>query len=438
MSTKLLKSVPLSNADNMPTQISHSSNITTELTYGGTGERVKKRVYSGGNVTDTYYIGDHFEVKGGETIKYIFARNLRMAQVKGTTRSFFHKDHLGSSTVMTDASGYVIESTEYVPFGSQRSHSGTNTSDYKYTDQELDAENGLYNYNARLYDTFIGRFISPDTIVPDTYNPQSLNRYSYCLNNPLIYVDPSGHQEEIPPEAYAAMAEQSYNMYNIWPQMCLIMQQEFFSTGFEIGLSSWDLWNLGFEEYNAHQVWKARKKLFGEGGVAYMGSQQAQAAIAAGWDPQLLYFSYWANKGQVSGWIKELQGIVQKHQGIQDFFKCFNGFVIVEALKPENLPSYRYSNYTFNMPAAGAYQGLLWFNYITYSAYALVSKEQFMRTFIHEMAHYAEDVSTIFGRLSPNMTFPNFTPRQQTAINKRWEGPYGYVAENILFGVPKE
>jgi RHS repeat-associated protein len=156
------------------------------------------RVYSGGNVTDTYYIGDHFEVKGGETIKYIFAGNLRVAQVKGTTRSFFHKDHLGSSTVMTDASGAVIESTEYAPFGSQRVHTGTNTSDYRYTDQELDAENGLYNYNARLYDPFIGRFISADTIVPQPYNPQSLNRYSYVLNNPLIYIDPSGHHNSTP------------------------------------------------------------------------------------------------------------------------------------------------------------------------------------------------------------------------------------------------
>ncbi len=61
------------------------------------------------------------------------------------------------------------------------------------TDQEFDAENGLYNYDARMYDPIIGRFITPDSIVPDQYNPQSLNRYSYCLNNPLIYTDPTGH-----------------------------------------------------------------------------------------------------------------------------------------------------------------------------------------------------------------------------------------------------
>jgi len=230
------------NADNMPVQLSYSSGVTTQFTYGGTGERVKKRVNSGGNVTDTYYIGDHFEVRGGETIKYIFAGNLRVAQVKGSTRSFFHKDHLGSSTVMTDASGYVIESTEYMPFGSVRSHSGASTSDYKYTDQELDAENGLYNYNARLYDPFIGRFISPDTIVPDTYNPQSLNRYSYCLNNPIIYTDPSGHTYADADEwaAYMAIAQQAYSLYQVWPQMGGIMLHDFlmgfnsFQTGFEV------------------------------------------------------------------------------------------------------------------------------------------------------------------------------------------------------------
>ena len=108
-----------------------------------------------------------------------------------------HKDHLGSSTVMTNDSGFETESAQYMPYGSIRPGSGeiTETS-YLYTDQEFDTENGLYNYDARLYDPVIGRFISPDTIVPNPLNPQSLNRYTYCLNNPLIYVDPSGHQEE--------------------------------------------------------------------------------------------------------------------------------------------------------------------------------------------------------------------------------------------------
>jgi hypothetical protein len=51
----------------------------------------------------------------------------------------------------------------------------------------------LYYYNARYYDPHLGRFIQPDTLVPDPLNPQAWNRFSYCYNNPVSYVDPSGH-----------------------------------------------------------------------------------------------------------------------------------------------------------------------------------------------------------------------------------------------------
>lgn len=64
--------------------------------------------------------------------------------------------------------------------------------DHKYTGQELDKETGLYNYNARLYDPDLGRFITPDKLQSNYYNPQSLNRYSYVGNNPLSYTDPTG------------------------------------------------------------------------------------------------------------------------------------------------------------------------------------------------------------------------------------------------------
>jgi RHS repeat-associated protein len=52
---------------------------------------------------------------------------------------------------------------------------------------------GLYDYNARYYSSNLGRFVSPDTMVPDPQNPQNFNRYAYVLNNPLKYSDPSGH-----------------------------------------------------------------------------------------------------------------------------------------------------------------------------------------------------------------------------------------------------
>jgi RHS repeat-associated protein len=94
---------------------------------------------------------------------------------------------------VTDETGQKKESTTYEPFGSTRTQEGAVVSAYKFTDQELDNETGLYNYDARLYDPVLGMFVTPDSIVPNLFDPQMLNRYAYCRNNPLIYTDPTGH-----------------------------------------------------------------------------------------------------------------------------------------------------------------------------------------------------------------------------------------------------
>ena len=180
------------NADNMPNTIVHSTGGTVNLIYGGEVTRAKKTTTG----STTYYIGEHYEITDTGNTKYIFAGNLRLAKISQEGIFYFHKDHLNSSTVVSNETGIgSVETTEYMPFGSMRDHSGISASNYKFTDQEFDPETGLYNYKARLYDPSIGRFITPDSIIPDPYDPQSLNRYSYCRNNPLIYVDPSGHEE---------------------------------------------------------------------------------------------------------------------------------------------------------------------------------------------------------------------------------------------------
>ena len=95
---------------------------------------------------------------------------------------------------MTDHPGCLeTETAEYLPFGLTRKQTSTEVTYYKFTDQEYDAETGLYNYNARLYDPVVGTFISPDSIFPKVYDPQSLNRFAYARNNPLKYNDPDGH-----------------------------------------------------------------------------------------------------------------------------------------------------------------------------------------------------------------------------------------------------
>jgi RHS repeat-associated protein len=66
--------------------------------------------------------------------------------------------------------------------------------DKLFTGQREMTDLGIYHYNARFYSPYINRFLSADTIVPGYANPQNLNRYSYVLNNPLRYNDPTGHK----------------------------------------------------------------------------------------------------------------------------------------------------------------------------------------------------------------------------------------------------
>jgi RHS repeat-associated protein len=103
-------------------------------------------------------------------------------------------DHLGSCRVVTNGEGHVVSRVSYAPFGKADRISGP-TSRW-FTGQEYEPDERWYNFGARMYDPELGRFLSPDSIVPDPFNPQALNRYAYVFNNPLGFVDPTGHSPE--------------------------------------------------------------------------------------------------------------------------------------------------------------------------------------------------------------------------------------------------
>jgi RHS repeat-associated protein len=86
----------------------------------------------------------------------------------------------------------AVSDERYTPWGTARDASQQAAVPYRYTGQREEAALGLYDYGARWYDPAVGRFIQADTIVPEPGNPQSLNRYSYALNNPMRYTDPDG------------------------------------------------------------------------------------------------------------------------------------------------------------------------------------------------------------------------------------------------------
>ncbi len=170
--------------------------IITSFLYDGDGGRVKKTT----GLNSTVYIGSLFEKdSNGKITKYIFAGANRVATVNSQTGSpanpqtyYYHSDHLGSSNIITDQAGQQAQYCEYTPYGTLARNEGSDIAKHKFTGKELD-NTGLYFYGARYYDPAIGRFITADIIVQAPYDPQSLNRYSYCRNNPINYVDPTGH-----------------------------------------------------------------------------------------------------------------------------------------------------------------------------------------------------------------------------------------------------
>ena len=169
---------------------------TSTFVYDGEGGRVKKIV----GTTTTRYISKLYEcdTTGANTScsRFIWGGDTRIATVatNGTVH-YWHGDHLGSSSVITDSTGAKVQALTYYPYGDIRTNvPGTPVNvPYKYTGKELDTSSNLYFYESRYYHPIFGRFISPDTIVPNPRDPQDLNRYTYAGNNPLRYTDPTGH-----------------------------------------------------------------------------------------------------------------------------------------------------------------------------------------------------------------------------------------------------
>jgi RHS repeat-associated protein len=207
--------------------------------YDGDGKRVKSVFNS---ATTTYFVGAHYEVTNpgaNQTItKYYYAGSQRIALRTNGTLNYLLGDHLGSTSLVTDATGYEPIETRYKAWGETRYASGATSTKYTYTGQYSNTSDfGLMFYNARWYDPALGRFAQADTIVSGkekganpylivSYNEtdflnqlnqrntevltelrgekdkkveqvnidsQGYDRFSYTNNNPVNFNDPTGH-----------------------------------------------------------------------------------------------------------------------------------------------------------------------------------------------------------------------------------------------------
>ncbi|HWA90304.1 MAG TPA: FG-GAP-like repeat-containing protein [Rhizomicrobium sp.] len=192
-----------------------------DLVYGPEHDRIVQTATDGSTSTTTTYLNDAVSGAMSETVvtagavtwndylsvdgRLVAERSCAGAASCSATWSYFVTDHLGSVAVVTDQSSAVTANgrLSFDPWGRQRNPNGSadptcalpgaSPTTHTFTGQEAIASLCLVNLNARLYDPTIGRFLSPDSIVPDPTDAQSYNRYSYVDNRPLSFTDPTGH-----------------------------------------------------------------------------------------------------------------------------------------------------------------------------------------------------------------------------------------------------
>ena len=122
---------------------------------------------------------------------------------------YYHPDHLGSSSYITNLDGEVVQHIEYVPFGEVFVEERNNiwNTPYLFNAKEFDEETGLYYYGARYYEPRVSLWISTDPMQEKTSN---ITTYAYCINNPVAYIDRDGKFSK------KWMANISRTWYNLW------------------------------------------------------------------------------------------------------------------------------------------------------------------------------------------------------------------------------
>ena len=154
-----------------------------------------------GTDNDNYADGEGFCCNDGSMEAAV--AEARKAQARAVSRSFkdpdnyenlqffYHPDHLGSSSFITNLEGEVVQHIEYVPFGEvfiEERNSVWNTP-YLFNAKEFDEETGLYYYGARYYEPRLSLWLSTDPAQEKTLH---LTTYNFSQNNPINYIDADG------------------------------------------------------------------------------------------------------------------------------------------------------------------------------------------------------------------------------------------------------
>lgn len=181
-----------------------TGNKTINYSYDSEGYRIQKTVKSINSETmevtsqSTRYLysGDkailETDGSGNETAVNIYGTTLISRTDNGTKLYYIYNAH-GDVTGLADSTGNLTATYRYDAFGNIVAKTGEVKNPFTYAGYRYDEESDLYYLNARYYDAKMARFLTADTYRGQLSDPLSLNLYTYCANNPILYFDPSGH-----------------------------------------------------------------------------------------------------------------------------------------------------------------------------------------------------------------------------------------------------
>jgi RHS repeat-associated protein len=189
------------------TMVFYKYDALNQLTEIITGDKIEKYMYNGDgyrvvkndNEQIINYLYEYDKViletdsAGNQLARNVYGTNLISRTSNLDNLYYMYNGHADVTSLIT-ADGTIAASYYYDAFGTITEQSGDVDNSITYAGYQYDNETGLYYLNARYYDSKIARFLSEDTYRGHASDPLSLNLYTYCANNPIMYWDPTGHE----------------------------------------------------------------------------------------------------------------------------------------------------------------------------------------------------------------------------------------------------